>query len=155
MDYFVTGHAISCSNCSWSLDFSSSSIDDEKFELFCQGCAIPGRTECRRHISYAKLLLNDITSKSMQSFLNIPPHILQEMRVLQLINSKLDMSACDELAKAVPSMSSLEKLRLHYNSIGCRGAVKVIKALCGTGVKQLWLYNMGLGSQTVRHCVNY
>ena len=38
LDYYVTGHAISHSNCSWRLHFMWSSIDDEKFELFCQGC---------------------------------------------------------------------------------------------------------------------
>ena len=40
LDYYVTGHAISHSNCPWRLDFISSSIDDDKFELFCQGCTI-------------------------------------------------------------------------------------------------------------------
>ena len=33
LDYYVTGHAISHSNCSWRVYFMSSSIDDEKFEL--------------------------------------------------------------------------------------------------------------------------
>ena len=77
LDYYVTGHAISHSNCSWRLDFRYTSIDDEKFKLFCQGCAAPGGTGCRRHISYANFSYNHISSKSIHSFLNIPPHILQ------------------------------------------------------------------------------
>ena len=145
LDYYVTGHAISHSNCSWSLHFISSSIDDEKFELFCQGCAAPGGTGCRGHISYADFSYNDLTSKSIQSFVNIPLHILQYMRVLQLRHNKLDGSACDLLAKAIPSMSRLEKLWLGGNPIGSGGAVEVIKALCGSGVKQLSLYNTGIG----------
>ena len=145
LDYYVTSHAISHSNCSWRLDFRYSSIDDEKFELFCQGCAAPGGTGCRGHISGASFSGNDLTSKSMQSFVNIPPHILQKMRVLFLSYNKLDGSACDLLAKAVPSMSRLEVLYLHYNPIGSGGAVEVIKALCGSGVKQLFLYNTGIG----------
>ena len=145
LDYYVTGHAISQSNCSWNLDFISSSIDDEKFQLFCQGCAAPGGTGCRGHISHANFRFNDLTSKSIQSFVNIPPHILQNMRVLHLIHNQLDGSACDLLAKAVPSMSRLEELWLSYNPIGSGGAVEVIKALCGSGVKRLWLYNTGIG----------
>ena len=145
LDYYVTGHAISHSNCSWSLDFWNTSIDDEKFELFCQGCTAPGGTGCRGHISHADFRYNDITSKSIQSFINIPPHILQYMRVLQLNHNKLDRNACDLLAKAVPSMSRLEKLWLSGNPIGSGGAVEVIKALCGSGVKQLWLSNTGVG----------
>ena len=47
LDYYVIGHAIPHSNCSWKLSFWSSSIDDEKFELFCQGCAATGGTGCR------------------------------------------------------------------------------------------------------------
>ena len=145
LDYYVTGHAISHSNCSWTLNFISSSIDDEKFELFCEGCTAPGRTECRGHISHTNFFNNDLTSKSIQSFVNIPPHMLQNMRELYLSHNKLDGSACDLLAKAIPSMSRLEKLRLSDNPIGSGGAVEVIKALCGSGVKELLLYNTGIG----------
>ena len=145
LDYYVTGHAISHSNCPWRLSFFNSSIDDEKFELFFQGCAAPGETGCRGNISYAGFWDNDLTSKSIQSFVNIPPHILQYMRGLHLNRNKLDGSACDLLAKAVPSMSRLEELWLDGNPIGSGGAVEVIKALCGSGVKQLWLYNTGIG----------
>ena len=145
LDYYVTGYAISHSNCSWRLDFWNSSIDDEKFELFCQGCAAPGGTGCRGHISYANFSFNDLTSKSIPSFLSIPPHILQYMRELELSHNKLDGSACDLLAKVVPSMTSLEELWLSRNPIGRGGAVEVIKALCGSGVKQLCLYITGIG----------
>ena len=144
LDYYVTGHAISHSNCSWTLSFSSS-IDDEKFQLLCQGCAAPGGTGCRGHISHANFSYNDLTSKSIQSFVNIPPHILQNMRELTPSYNKLDGSACDLLAKAVPSMVRLEELTLDHNPIGSGGAVEVIKALCGSGVKELWLWNTGIG----------
>ena len=144
MDYYVTGHAISHSNCPWRLNFSYSSIDDEKFELFCQGCAALGGTGCSGHISYADFSGNDITSKSIQSFVNLPPHILQDMRELHLSYNKLDVSACDLLAKVVPSMTRLEELSLGRNPIGKSGAVEVIMALCGSGVKQLWLWNTGI-----------
>ena len=145
LDYYVTGHAIPYSNCPWSLNFQFSSIDDEKFELFCEGCAAPGGTGCRGHITHAHFWSNDITSKSIQSFVNIPPHILQNMRELQLSFNKLNGSACDLLAKAVPLMSGLEKLYLGGNPIGSGGAVEVMKALCGSGVKELSLYNTGIG----------
>ena len=145
LDYYVTGHAISDSNCPWNLFFTGTSIDDEKFELFCQGCAAPRGTGCRGHMTYANFSGNGLTSKGIQSFVNIPPHILQNMRELHLYNNKLDGSACDLLAKAVPSMSRLEDLLLYNNPIGSGGAVEVIKALCGSGVKQLWLSNTGIG----------
>ena len=145
LDYYVTGHAISHSNCSWRLEFNYSSIDGEKFELFCQGCAAPGGTGCTGHVSHADLWDNDLTSKSIQSFVNIPPHILQNTRLLHLSHNKLDGSACDLLAKAVPLMSRIEELSLFGNPIGSGGAVEVIKALCGSGVKQLFLYSTGIG----------
>ena len=145
LDYYVTGHAISHSNCSWALFFLNSSIDDEKFELFCQGCAALERNGCRGHISYAYFRDNGITSKSIQSFVNIPPHILQDMRALHLSYNKLDGSACDLLAKATSSMFSLEQFWLNSNPVGSGGAVEVIKALYGSGVKELLLYNTGIG----------
>ena len=145
LDYYVTGHAISHSNCSWRLKFVFSSIDDEKLELFCQGCAALGDTGCRGHISHANLSFNDITSKSIDFFVNIPPCILQGMKKLDLHNNKLNGSACNLLAKAVPSMSKLEELRLRSNPIGSGGAVKVVKSLCGSRVRQLLLSNTKIG----------
>ena len=145
LDYYVTGHVILHSNCPWTLDFNSSSIDDEKFELFCQGCATPGGTGCDGYISCAYLSHNDITSKHMPSFVSIPPHILQGMRRLDLSGNKLDGRACDLLAKVVPSMSRLEELWLYQNPIGSGGGVEVIQSLCGSGVKRLWLYDTGIG----------
>ena len=145
LDYYVTGHTISHSNCPWRLSFNNYFKDNEKFELFCQGCAAPGGTVCRGHISHADFSSNDLTSKSIQSFVNIPPHILQNMRELNLIHNQLDGSACDLLAKVVPSMSRLEELWLDHNPIGSGGAVEVIKALCGSGVKKLSLTSTGIG----------
>ena len=145
LDYYVTGHAISHSNCPWKLDFNNYFIDDEKFELFCQGCAAPGGTGCRGHISHANFNGSDITARSLQSFLNIPPHMLLNMRNLYLRHTKLDKNACDLLAKAVPSMSELRTLSLSDNLIGSGGAVEVIRALCGSGVEYLNLDNTGIG----------
>ena len=145
LDYYVTGHAVSHSNCSWRLNFRYYSIEDEKFELFCQGCAAPGGTGCRGHISFAHFCGSSITSKSMQSFVNIPPHILQNMKGLDLNSNRLDETACDLLGKAIPSMIKLESLWLGYNPIGSGGAVEVIKALCGSRVKELSLQNTEIG----------
>ena len=145
LDYYVTGHVVSHSNCPWRLNVFTSSIDDEKFELFCQGCATPGGTGCEGYISYADFMRNDITSKHMPSFVSIPPHILQGMRMLNLGYNKLDWRACDLLAKVVPSMSRLEDLWLSHNPIGSGGAVEVIKSFCGNGVKQLLLHDTGIG----------
>ena len=145
LDYYVTGHAISHSNCPWELNFNNYFKDNEKFEQFCQGCAAPGGAGCSGHISHANFSSSDLTSKSIQSFVNIPPHILQDMRKLDLSHNKLDESACDLLAKAVPSMSRLKELWLADNPIGSGGAVEVIKALCGSGVKKLDLGYTGIG----------
>ena len=145
LDYYVTGHAISHSNCVLILAFGDSSIDDEKFELFCQGCAAAGGTGCRGHISHASFGGNDITPKGVYSFVNIPPHIVQNMRVLELNSNRLSGSACDLLAKTVPSMSNLEQLWLYENPIGSGSAVELIKALCSSRLKVLWLSNTGIG----------
>ena len=51
LDYYVTGHAISHSNCPWRLEFVGSSIDDENFELLCQGCAAPGNWMPGTHLT--------------------------------------------------------------------------------------------------------
>ena len=144
LDYYVTGYAISHSNCPWRLKFSTSCIDNEKFELFCQGCAAHERTGCRSLILDADLSGNYITFKIVQSFVTLTPHILQNIRDLELYHSKLDGDACNLLAKVVPSMYKLEKLWLSGNPIGSGGAVKMIKALCCSRVKVLWLANTGI-----------
>ena len=145
LDYYVIGYAISHSNCPWKLNFNNYFMDDEKLELFCQGCAALLGTGCRGHILHANFGGSDITSRSIQSFLNIPPHILQEMRVLYLNHTKLDKSACDLLVRAIPSLSELRVLSLSGNLIGNGGAVEVIKALGGSRVEGLELDNTGIG----------
>ena len=142
LDYYVTGHAISRSNCPWRLNFFRSGIDDEKFDLFCQGCAALGGTGCS--ISIANFGCNDITFKSIRSLTNIPSHILQEITDLYMNGNELDANACDLLAKTIPAMSRLEELQLGNNQIGCGGAVELIKALYGSGVN-LGLGNTGIG----------
>ena len=143
LDYYVTGHAIPLSNCSWHLNFTS--IDDDKFELFCQGCAMLGEAKCSGCISHANFSFCDITSKSILSFVNIPPHILWGMRKLDLMGNKLNGSACDVLAKALSSMSKLEELAFDCNPIGSGGAVKMIKNLCDSGVRLLRLNDTRIG----------
>ena len=162
LDFYVTGHAISRSNCPWRLEFSDFAaaddddddnhgnnllplFDDEKFELFCKGCANYVGNRCRGYISYANFGGNDITSKSMQAFLNIPIHILQGMEWLLMDHNRLDGSACDLLAIIISSMSRLEGLQLSSNKIGIGGAVNVISALFGSALKQLWLQNTDIG----------
>ena len=56
------------------------------------------------------------------------------MKLLKLSHNKLDGSACDLLAKVVPSMSKLQELYVGGNPIGSGGA-EVIKALCGSEVE--------------------
>ena len=145
LDFYVTGHAISHSNCIWRLYFSNSFIDDEKFQLFYQGYTTSGETDCSYHIPFADFSRNNITSKSIQLFVSTPLQILQDMTVLLLHHNKLDNNACDLLAKAVPPMSRLEELWLSYNPIESGGAVELIRALCGSGLKQLWLVSTGIG----------
>ena len=67
------------------------------------------------------------------------------MRELDLRGNKLDRSACDLLAKVLPSMSRLEDLAFDCNPITSGGAVEVIKALCGSGVKVMWLNDTRIG----------
>ena len=143
LDFYVTGHAISRSNCPWRLEFSdffAADDDDDNHansllplfddELFCKGCANYGGNRCRGYISYANFGGNDITSKSMQAFLNIPVHILQGMEWLLMDHNRLDGSACDLLTIIISSMSRLEGLQLSSNkNLGIGGAVNVINAL--------------------------
>ena len=125
LDYYVTGHAISHSNCPWRLKFTS--IDDENLELFCQGFNAPGETGCMGHISYVHISGSSITTKSIQSFVNLPTHIVQNMRVLDLSTNKLDGSACGLLAKN----NTIKHLDLSNNPIGenVEGAISVAKIL--------------------------
>ena len=143
LDYYVTGNALSHSDCPWRQYFRYTSND--KFELFCQGCAAPGETGVKGCISCANFVNSDITYRSIDSFINISPHILRDMQELFLYDNKLDRSACDLLAKAVPLMSKLEYLWLYSNPIGQGGTVKVTKSLCGSGVKMLSLDNTKIG----------
>ena len=131
-----------------STDSVISCIDDTKVELFSRGCQTSSTTTDCGCILSVDFSQSNITSEGIEYFLNIPRHIRQGIRTLQLWWNKLDAHACDLLAKAVPEMPMLEKFTLDTNpAIGSGGAVTLIRSLYTSSVKTLTLYNTGIGEE--------
>ena len=140
LDYYVTGHVISHSNCPWRLIFSQSSIDDEKFELFCQGCATPGGTGCEGCISYADFSINGITSKHMPSFVSIPPLILQGMQYLNLDRNPIGVEGASSMSDMLQHNTSLTWLHICDNSVGEEGVRQLMNSVkYNQTLRELWL----------------
>ena len=151
LDLYVTGYCVAHSQCNWSLHAgigSAGFIDDEKVELFSKGCQTSSTTTDCGCISSVTFGSNHITSEGIEHFVNIPQHIRQGIRTLNLWGNKLDVHACDLLAKAVPEMPMLEELNLDINpAIGSGGAVALIRSLYTSSVKTLHLNDTGIGEE--------
>ena len=117
-------------------------IDDEKMELFSKGCQTTTDCGCISSVEFGG---NNITSEGIEHFVNIPQHIRQGIRTLELWVNKLDAHACDLLAKAVPEMPMLEELDLDNNPT--IGAATLIRSLYTSSVKSLHLKNTGIGEE--------
>lgn len=76
LDYYVLGHAISCSQFKWKLHFVSSFMGKEGFEMLSRGLMTMGTRPWKGEITYANFSYNNIHADCFEYFLNIPPPIL-------------------------------------------------------------------------------
>ena len=131
LDYFVTGHCIARSNCSWDIDFSLSHVGDEKMTQFLQALSSADGEQGNAHLNSLVWSDNELTSQSLCHLQDIPVHYLHHLKTLNLSWNNLDRIAVDHVAKIIPHMPQLEKLMLNFNpdiQSGC--AVSLVSALC-------------------------
>ena len=150
LDYYVTGCVIARSNCTWNVDFNSSSIGDEDMEQFIRGlCTSSEDKRGNGHIRFINLSGNDLSSQSLSHLVDIPAHILCHLEDINLSLNKLDCTGMDHIAKTIPHMPQLETLNLGGNpDINRSGAVAVVSALCDHKVlKALNLSHTNIGEE--------
>ena len=149
LDYFVTGHCIARSNCSWNIDFHYSHIGDEKMTQFLQALSSADGEEGNAHLSLLDWRDIELTSQSLCHLQDIPVHYLHHLKSLNLSSNNLDQTAVDHIAKTIPHMPQLEKLRLSYNrDIQRGGAVSLVSALCDhKALNSLGLTNTNIGEE--------
>ena len=131
LDYFVTGHCIARSNCSWDSDFSNSYMGDEKMTQFLQALSSADGEQGNADLNSLDWSGNELTSQSLCHLQDIPVHYLHHLKSLDLSRNNLNRIAVDHIAKTIPHMPQLEKLMLSYNrDIQRGGAVSLVSALC-------------------------
>ena len=150
LDYYITGCVITRSNCTWDVDFNSSSMGDEGMELFIRGlCTSSEDKRGNGHLRYIDLSGNGLSSQSLSHLVDIPAHILCHLEEIDLSLNKLDRTGMDHIAKTIPHMPQLEALNLGGNpDINRGGAVAVVSALCDHKVlKELYLSRTNIGEE--------
>ena len=143
LDYYCLGYCISHSQCQWELNFSSTSMGDEGVEMFCNGTLSNRQVTWNGKIIKANFDDNAITEEGIKLLVQVPPQILQKINNLYLGINKLNENALDVFSKVIPELTSLQVLSLPGNSVGDRGAVKLIRTLCDnkTPLQHLYLYS--------------
>ena len=149
LDYFVTGHCIARSNCSWDIDFIYSHMGDEKMTQFLQALSSADGEQGNAHLNSLDWRNNELTSQSLCHLQDIPVHYLHHLKSLNLSLNNLDRTAVDHLAKNIPYMPQLEELTLGYNpDIQRGGAVSLVSALCDhKALKNLNLLDTNIGEE--------
>ena len=149
LDYFVTGHCITRSNCSWDIDFRFSHMGDEKMIQFLQALSSADGEEGNSQINLLDWSYNKLTSQSLRHLQDIPVHHLHHLESFDLSWNDLDQIAVDHIAKTIPHMLQLEQLMLYSNpNIQRGGAVSLLSALCDhKALKRLGLSNTNIGEE--------
>ena len=156
-DYFVAGYCLTHSNCTWNINFSSSSVDDVAMEFLSKGCnhQLP-ETGISSRIVKASVISGSITADGVGHFLTIPNSLLQHVQHLHLSGTEMDRRACEVLAEGVQRMPCLETLDLSYNSfIGCGGAVQLVSCLHNSKLRVLDMYNTGISDPDFECLASY
>ena len=149
LDYFVTGHCIARSNCSWDINFSYSHMGDEKMTQFLQALSSADGEQGDAHLNLLNWSVNELTSQSLCHLQHIPVHYLHHLKSLDLSWNNLDRTAVDHLSKTIPHMPQLEELTINYNpDIQRGGAVSLVSALCDhKALKSLGLRRTKFGEE--------
>ena len=149
LDYFVMSKCIAQSNCSWDVNFRSSSIDDEKFTLFLQALSSTEGERGEAYITSLDLYDTMLTSQSLSLLQDIPSHFLCHLKSFNVSKSNLDHVTVDYIAKIIPHMPELEKLFLSTNRGIQRGdAVSLLSVLCNNKtLKSIHLSYTSIGKE--------
>ena len=149
LDYFVTGHCIARSNCSWDIYFNFSHMGDEKMTQFLQTLSSADGEQGNAHLILLGWRSNELTSQSLCHLQDIPVHYLHQLKSLDLSANNLDRTAVDHITKTISHMPQLEQLMLFSNpDIQRGGAVSLVSALCDYKVlKSLNLSNTNFGEE--------
>ena len=149
LDYFVTGHCIARSNCSWDIHFRNSHMGDEKMTQFLQALSSAYGEHGNAYLYLLAWSGNELTSQSLFHLQDIPVNYLHHLKSLDLSRNNLDPIAMDHIAKTIPHMPQLEQLILYYNSdIQRGGAAYLVSALCDhKALKSLHLSNTNIAEE--------
>ena len=130
LDYFVTGHCIAQSKCSWAIDFSWSYLGDEKLTQFIQALSSTNEEQGNAYSTSINWSRSKLTSQSICHLEKISTHFLRYLKKFNLSNNSLDHIAVNHVANKISHMPQLEKLILDRNDIQNGGVVSLVTALC-------------------------
>ena len=131
LDYYVVGYCISHYQNQWKLNFNNTSIGDEGMEMLSKGMASNNNTDHSGEIE-GNFRRNQITSKGLESFPDIPSIVLQKIKKLDFGSNELDAPALSTLCKATSNLTNLQEFCLSNNPIGKGGTVKMLQNLSDT-----------------------
>ena len=130
LDYYVVGYCIAHFHIQWKVDFSFSSLNDEGMEMWCKGLTSSGQATENGEIISLKFIDNNITLEGAKCLVNIPHQMLHHLKMLNIGScNKLDDTDMKIFCELIPKLTSLMKLDLGGNSIGCGNAVQILKCL--------------------------
>ena len=150
LDYYVLGHSIPLFNFKWDLRFWSTSMGDEEMKTFVQGLSICKDINCVE-ITSVYFSYNNISLEGLKLLVQIPVHILQLIKELNLSDNKLNQDAAIAFSQVLPNLTTLQELYLYNNPLGAAGAVEVLRALhhCKSPLKTLNLKHTGVVEEDI------
>ena len=149
LDYFVTGHCVARSNCSWDIKFVCAYMDDKSMAQFLQALSSADEELGSACITSVNWSVNKLTSQSFCYLQDIPARFLRHLKKFSVSNNNLDRTAVDYIAKTILYAPQLEVLDLSHNpNIRRSGAESLVTVLCDhKALKSLSLYATNIGEE--------
>ena len=137
LDYFVTGHCIARSNCSWDIDYRYSHMGDEKMSQFLRALSSADGEQENISLNLIDWSNNELTSQSLCHLQATSSFFLHSVKSFDVSRSNFDQAAVELIAKILPDLTQLEQLMLNSNpDIQKGGAVSIVSALRNHKVKK-------------------
>ena len=154
-DCYAAGYCIAASKHEWSVDLSAIG-GDEVVKMFACGLRCVG--DIGGYFCVLNLSSNSLTHQSMTYLNEIPPKLLNKIKVLALSDNQLDSTGLDLLSNAILKMRNLSDLSIANNPVGNGGMIKLLGVI--TNVCELDLAKINFGpndiialSQFIKHSI--
>ena len=151
-DFYILGRCIGLSSCTWKLGFTLRVLKDKHMNMLVAGFKAAKRPKAKDapRLEHVVFSLNEIGSRGIISFINLPSLILKTITELYLRATSIDKDCLQHCIPKFDHFIQLETFLFHDNDFAEGEQQPIINALC----KLKYLKKVSFSNLSSSECVD-